>query len=411
MIHIPIPPSKSHSIRAILFAGLAHGTSTIHNLLPSPDIDAAIELIQHFGAEAHWSDKSIFITGFDGKPTTPADVINAGNSGLVYRFGTALSALCKEHTIITGDESIRTRRPIEPLLKALQQLGATAFSARNNGTAPVVVSGLINPGKCEIEAADSQPLSALLITTPFSKGATTIQVHNMGERPWVELTLDWLRKMKIDFEIHPNDTFIMAGHARLEPFEYTVAGDYSSAAFPAAAALISKTNVLLEGLDPDDVQGDKALFSILEQMGANISWCSRGMIINGTNSMLNGIDIDINPCIDALPILATLACFANGKTVIYNGAIARLKESDRIHSIAQELNKLGARISKRADGLEIEGSKLHGGTVLSHHDHRIAMSLLIAGLDNEGVRVDDCKCIEKSYPNFGSMINMIKNRC
>lgn len=392
---LAIPPSKSHTMRALLFGMLSSGKAVVDSFLPSPDTDAMIRAAALFGARIRRKGKMLFIEGGFG----PAkDVIDAGNSGLILRLIGGISGLLPTYTVITGDRSIRENRPVAPLLEGLQQLGALAESTQLDGRAPIVIKGPIRPGKLTMDGQDSQPVSALIIATSLLNGPSEITVNNPGETPWIALTLHWLEKFggKV---VHDNFChYRVAGQLKIPDFHYTVPGDFSTAAFPIAAALVTKSRLQLTNLDFNDPQGDKEFIKIIQEMGAQIRWSDT---LEVTGGELKAQRIDVNPCIDALPILAVLGCFAKGTTTLFGAAIARLKESDRIAAIVSELKKMGAEIEETADGLIVETSQLRGAELFSHGDHRIALALAVAALGAEGLsEIHGIECIAKTYPQF-----------
>jgi 3-phosphoshikimate 1-carboxyvinyltransferase len=213
------------------------------------------------------------------------------------------------------------------------------------------------------------------------------------------MTLHWLDRLGIPYERKGYEWYRVE-KGSYPGFAYTVPGDFSSAAFPIAAALITNSELSISNLDFSDPQGDKELISVLRRMGAKIE-LSQGMVHVKAGSSLQGIDIDVNDMIDAMPILAVVACFARGRTRIYHGAIARQKESDRIHCMATELRKMEADVTEQEDGLEIRRSCLRGACVHSYNDHRLAMALSVAGLGVTGeTTVGPSECIEKTYSSF-----------
>lgn len=394
-----IPTSKSHTMRALLFALMAKGKSRIHKPLPSPDTYAMLNAIRYLGAKIDMEGQALVIEGVAGKLHPAEDVIQCGNSGQVLRFIGALSALAPSYTILTGDLSIRHNRPVKPLLSGLTQLGAFAVSSRLDDSAPIVIKGPIKHGKATIEGIDSQPVSALLMLGAFAP--IDLHVTKPGEKPWVSVTLSWLDRFDIPYENHNFEHYKTKGHASIKGFDYTVPGDHSSAAFPLVASLLTGSEVILDNIDIKDVQGDKAIIGVLESMGASFEMDGTRLSVKKGHS-LRGIKIDVNDFIDALPILAVVGCFAKGKTEIVNAAIARKKESDRIHCIAVELTKMGAKIEELPDGLIVHESNLHGSMDLqSHHDHRLAMALSVAALAAEGESlIHGIECTAKSYPTF-----------
>ncbi len=399
---IAIPPSKSHTLRAILFAAIAHGNSEIRQFLHSPDATAMIEAMRAFGAKIQVTADTLRVNGLKGKLKSAEDVIDAGNSGQVLRFVGALAALSPAYTIITGDHSIRHNRPVKPLLDALSQLGALAVSARLDDCAPIIIRGPMQSGKARLLGEDSQPVSGMLIAASLLQGASTLEVINPGETPWIDLTLFWLKKFGIAITHENYERYFIPGNGKIEGFKTTIPGDFSSAAFPIAAALITQSELTLANIDMSDCQGDKKLILTLQKMGADIEIDDKKKTLHVRKSPpLRGMQIDINDFIDAIPILSVIACYCQGPTEIVNAAIARKKESDRIHAIATELKKMGGDLKEKPEGLVINPSPLHGAQVDAWRDHRIGMSLAIAALGAKGETIiDGVECIAKTYPGF-----------
>ncbi|MEM7174620.1 MAG: 3-phosphoshikimate 1-carboxyvinyltransferase [Chlamydiota bacterium] len=404
---ISVPPSKSQTLRALLFGLMGRGKTLIHNPLRSPDTQAMIKAIQHLGAKVallkRASEKyTLEVEGVAGKLQMAEDVIDAGNSGLVLRLIGALAGLLPSYTVITGDHSIRHRRPAAPLLEGLTQLGAFATSARLDHYAPLIIRGPIKKGTARIDGADSQPVSGLLIASTFAAHQTEIYVDHPGETPWIDLTLHWLDTLHLPYQRRDYHHYSVSGCGRYDGFCYTVPADLSSCSYPLAAALVTKSSLTLTSIDTNDNQGDKALFSILQDMGAKIKTDQTTQSLTVAHSPdLKGMAIDVNPIIDALPLLAVIGCYAQGKTTLYNGHIARHKESDRIRCIVKELKKMKADIIETADGMTIRRSVLRGAALKSHSDHRIAMALSIAALFAKGPStLEGIECMAKTYPHF-----------
>ncbi len=399
---LSIPPSKSQTLRALVFALMAEGSSTIINPLESPDTYAMIEAISKLGAKVTKTGNSITVNGVSGTLKPADDVIDCKNSGQVLRFIGALAGLIPCYTILTGDHSIRARRPVKPLLDGLQMLGAFATSSRQNDYAPIIIKGPIQNGAAFIDGKDSQPVSGLLIAGAFAKGKTTLNVENPGETPWIDLTLSWFDRLGIPYSNINYAQYEMYGNVKYKAFNYHVPGDLSSLAFPLCAALVTKSTLRIENVDLTEMQGDKKIIPILQKMGAKIDIHEKDMAIKvHGSSELHGIEIDMNECIDALPILAVMGCFAKGTTHLVNAHIAREKESDRINSICKELKKMGANIEEREDGLIASHSSLIGHNLKSYDDHRIIMSLSIAAHFAKGLTtIENCLMVEKTYPSF-----------
>lgn len=419
---VTVPPSKSHTLRAILFASLARGESVIRDYLMSPDTDAMINACRLLGAEIKIIDANnikkntnnhnvnsnkLLITGVASQPELPNNVIDAGNSGQVLRFIAAVASLTSGYVVLTGDASIRNNRPIQPILNGLKQLNVFAESCQNNGTAPIIIKGPHQGGVCTLNGEDSQPVSGLLIASAFAKNKTIINVEDPGEKPWIDLTLAWFKQLGIGYQRNHYQQYIVDGHAQYNGFDYTVPGDFSAALFPIAAALITNSAISLQPLDMQDSQGDKAFINTLTAMGAVFAIDEKAKSItveknnNAFGKMKRVKKIDINPFIDALPMLTVLGCYSQTTVTITNAAIARRKESDRLSAITKELTKMGGKIKEFPDGLVIEPARLKSAIVESHRDHRIAMALAVAGLSAQGETIiRDTACVAKSYPHF-----------
>jgi len=399
---IIVPPSKSQTLRAILFASLGKGKSTIYHYLQSTDTKAMLQALKLLGATINIFSDRLEIIGLNGKINGADDVINAGNSGIVLRFCSGLAALSKKPIVITGDHSIRHLRSMEPLLKSLKSLGVNAISTKDDGFAPVIIYGPIMSKKTTIQGEDSQGVSALIIASSFIEGPIEISVENPGEKPWVSLTLSWLERLKIPYANHDFEKYQILGPATYEGFEYIVPGDLSSLSFPIAAALITNSEITIKNVDMNDPQGDKELIFVFQKMGALIEIEENEKIIRvKKGGVLSGITVDINNFIDALTILAVVACYANGETRIYNASIARGKECNRLHAITTELKKMGANIEETEDGLIIKKSELKGAKLYSYQDHRMCMSLAVAGLGAIGeTEISDIACVNKTFPSF-----------
>ncbi len=399
-----IPGSKSNTTRAVVIATLAEGRSIIKNPLPSQDCLSTVDVYKGYGAKIISSDgKEWIIEGSYENPKLPNDVLNTGNSGTTTYMAIATAALIgKGYTVITGDHQIR-RRPSGPLLKAIEDLGGTAFSVRGDGSQPVVVKGPIRGGKTSLPGINSQWLSPLLINTPLAPEDTEIYVENLQERPYIRMTLGWLDRTGIKYEEENMERFYIYGGQRHKAFEYEIPSDWESACFPIVAGVITDSEITLYGLDTNDYQGDKVIIDILKEMGADIEVKNNGkdgIKIKGGKT-LKGIEIDCRDIPDAPPILAVLGTQAEGKTVLKNLGASRLKETDRAKSIAQELRKMGAKIEEYEDSMVIYKSDLYGTRIDGHTDHRIVMATAVAGLCAKGnTIIDDAEYVRISFPNF-----------
>jgi 3-phosphoshikimate 1-carboxyvinyltransferase len=396
---VDIPGSKSHTIRAATICSLAAGESTIREPLASADTLAAVDTWRAFGAEIAVEPGVWRVRGTGGELETPEDFIDVKNSGTTLRLAVGAAGLLREGLVgFTGDHQIR-RRPIGPLLKSLNELGATATATRNNGCAPLIVGGRLRGGRTSIEAVTSQYLSSLLVCTPLADRDTVIDVPVLNEQPYVYITLDWLHRSGIKLDRDELRQFRVPGRQQYRPLDVRVAADFSSATFFLAAGALGENDVLVRGLDMADPQGDKAVVEYLRRMGANIELQPEGIRVRPGN--LVGCEIDMNATPDALPMMAVVGCFARGTTRLVNVPQARLKETDRIAVMAAELGKMGARIRELPDGLVIEQSDLQQAEVKGHDDHRVVMALAVAGCSvGSGTTITTAEAMSVTFPTF-----------
>ncbi len=390
-------PSKSYSHRALVLGLLGDGRSTIKNVLLSGDTEATHRAIKQFGARTAVSGDTVTVDG--GRLTCPDDVVNAENSGTTIRIMAGVASLLPCHTVLTGDESIR-KRPMEPLIEALRELGVGCGSTRGNGLAPLIVRGP-NTGKQTHIRGDvsSQFISSLLICSPPKEVDTEIVLTApLKSRPYVEITMGMMREFGAEVEMTEKG-FQVSGRQRYKATNYKVPGDYSSAAFLLVAGALSD-GVVVTGLDQDDKQGDKIILHILEDFGAGV--------VRGNSSVraipgeLTATEVDLSDAPDLFPIVSVLATQANGLTVIKNAEHVRHKESDRIASTTDFLKAMGADVQEKRDGCLIKGpTALHGAQLDSLGDHRILMAGAVAGMIAKGeTTISHGESYYVSYPKF-----------
>jgi 3-phosphoshikimate 1-carboxyvinyltransferase len=391
-----IPGSKSHAIRAIFFNLLAGGGSDLKNLPENRDVRAAERVAGCF--------QPGFPLKLKGAPSSKVRRIFTGNSGLTTRFLIPILGL-RENTkcpvIVELGEQMQSR-PIAPLINALNELGMKVEKSSDDC---LKVSGRLTGGKAQIDGLSSQYLSALLIALPCTEKDSEITVKNLQEKSYVDMTLDWLEELgiKISQEISQEEsqenaiTFKIPGRQSYKAFTKTITGDYSSAAFiRAAAELTPGSKVAITGLDPNDTQPDKALEEIIQKVKAE----HRTQDSPQASENLSR-EIDCNAFPDLLPVLAVLATTWPGETHLTNLANARIKEADRLKSMAAGLRALGAKITELPDSLTVQQSQLRGAEVEGYEDHRTVMALAIAGLTADGETiVTNGYAIRKTFPEF-----------
>ncbi|GBF36601.1 3-phosphoshikimate 1-carboxyvinyltransferase [Methanofervidicoccus abyssi] len=407
------PPSKSYTHRAVICASLGDGISKIVNPLNSEDCLSSVNGCMSLGAMIDIESDTWIVEGNYNSPKTPDNVIDVKNSGTTLRILTGISSqIPKGYAILTGDESIR-RRPMGPLLDALNQLGIEAFSSKMNGTAPVIVKG----GKIENNVVrirgdvSSQFITSLMMTLPFSQEDSEIVLTTpLKSAPYLDITIDVIERfgIKIIKDDEKYGKFLVYGNQRYKSCNYTVEGDYSSASYIIAAGVLINSKIIIKNLFKNSKQGDRRIVDILREMGADIKVKENRIIVEGPYH-LEGISIDVKDIPDLVPTIAILGCFARGRTEIYNGEHVRFKECDRLHACAVELRKMGGEIREKPDGLVIEGvGKLKGTKLNTYGDHRLVMAFTVAGLLAEGKTViEGEESVKVSFPDFISVMRSL----
>ena len=414
------PPSKSYTHRAILAAGSADG-ATVRNPLFSADTAATARAVEAYGGETERVDGDFEIVGFDGDPKTPDDVIDCANSGTTMRLTAAAGGLVEGLSVLTGDASLRSR-PQGPLLDALGQLGIRADSTRANGQAPLVVGGGTVGGSVSIPGdVSSQYITGLLMAGAATEKGVEIELTTeLKSAPYVDITLEVLDAFGVDASVVGGDDskieaagaagFAVAGGQTYAPAGggYDVPGDFSSMSYLlAAGALAAEDELVVEGAYPS-AQGDSAIVGLLESMGAAIEWDRDAGEIAVGRSDLEGIEVGVADTPDLLPTIAVLGAAATGTTRITDCAHVRLKETDRVAAMATELGRLGIETEESTDELVVHGGNLEGATVRGHDDHRIIMSLAIAGLIADGeTTIEGAGDVDVSFPGFFDLLSQL----
>ena len=405
---VAIPGSKSHTIRAVAIASLTSGKSTIRNPLISDDTISAVNCYRALGAKVDTSNQNVWnVTGTAGKVAAPTEPIDVGNSGTTIRLAISTAALTgpDDSVQLTGDSQICSR-PVGPLLKSLNDLGAKAISKNNNGSPPVIVSGRLTGAATTIECLSSQYLSSLLLATPLADGDSEINVALLNEPDYVQITLDWLDSQGIEYENQQLASFKIKGGQRYRAFDSTISADFSSATFFVCAAAILDADITLTGLDFSDSQPDKAVTDYLRTMGADITIGKETVRVKG--SSLTGTTIDMNRTPDALPAMAVVAAFAKGITKLFNVPQARSKETDRINCMARELAKMGVKTEELPDGIIIHGSAPKPAVLNGRGDHRIVMALSIAGMAIDGkMTIDTAEAVGVTFPDYAKLMKSL----
>lgn len=402
-----VPGSKSQTIRAVLMALLADGKSVIHNPQYGNDGQSAYHAAEQLGAKIVKNDSEWIVQGCGGIPSVPENIIDTVNSGTTTSFVSGICSLLDGYAVITGDEQIR-RRPIRPELEALAELGAAYFITRKGcDCPPVVIGGKMHGGKCHLPGYNSQHVSGILVPAALIPAGETVEIEVAEPREvsYIQMTIDWMKKYGVIADKSDNDRFYyVAGGQKYKAAETWVSSDWSAVAFPLVAAVCTNSDIVINGVNFNDPQGDKRVVDILISMGADIvkDTAAGRLIVHGGRSLNGNTEINMNDIPDALPVLAVAASYAEGETRFTTLAHVRIKESDRVAVMCEELSKCGADIRITDDSMIIRGGKrLHGDIIDSRRDHRIAMAMTVCGFFADGrMTVKYAECADVSFPGF-----------
>ena len=399
---VTVPSSKSQGHRELICAALAQGDSIVGNITASEDITATCRILRQMGAaiqeisDGKSNRMKYYVHGGLRKQETPLTV-HCGESGSTLRFLIPVGLISGNTVTYTGSGRL-AERPLQPYYDVFDKCDVH-YEIQEKGL-PLQVSGGLTPGRYALPGnISSQFFTGLLLALPLIQGDSLLcSTTPLESASYVDMTLACLKKHGIVTEKKENGTYFIPGQQHFQAGKYMTEGDYSQAAFWLAAGIIGK-KICCQGLQTETCQGDKAIISIIRRMGGSIY--TEDSIIT-TVSKLQGTVIDAADCPDLVPILTVLASVSRGITHIIHAGRVRLKECDRLHAMAVELNKLGADVREEPEGLLICGvDHLRGGRVSAWGDHRIAMSLAIASqCCNDKVIVEGAVCVRKSYPGF-----------
>lgn len=401
---VQIPSSKSVGHRHLICAALSDGESIVDNISLSEDIIATAQILQALGVEitavpSAYAERAAYrVRGGLRKQDQPLTV-DANESGSTLRFLIPV-AIRSGNTVTFHGKGRLASRPLDPYYPIFQEQGIS-YTLPEEGTLPLTVSGTFRPGHYALPGnVSSQFFTGLLITLPTLDGDSVLESTTPLESvSYVNITLDCLRQHGIHIETVRDGLYKIRGNQRCASGRYDIEGDYSQAAFWLGSGVIGAP-VTCTGLHAQSSQGDAAIIDIIRHMGGSIT--SDGDRLMAAPSSLHGVTIDVEDCPDLVPILTVLASCAQGTTHIINAGRVRLKECDRLHAMAMELNLIGGAITEEPEGLLIHGVPYFtGGTVSGWNDHRVAMALAIASQHcQDPLRIEGAECVRKSYPAF-----------
>jgi 3-phosphoshikimate 1-carboxyvinyltransferase len=410
---VEVPGSKSITQRALIAAALAEGDSVLIGPLASEDTSYTMGALRAMHIEIDDRDPGRWLVrGTGGVIGTPNQDIFLGNNGTATRFLTSVAALGHGRFRITGDRRM-AERPIAPLMEALRGWQVEVRSEADNGCPPLKLDakGLAGGRTVLPEGKSSQYLSSLLLVAPYAAQPAELEVRGeVLSRPYVEMTLAVMADFGIRVEALPSLHFFRIPQGRYTGREYRIEGDASGASYFWAAAAVTGGRVTVANVPVPSLQGDANLVPLLARMGCTVHQTGQGITVQGPDR-LEPIEADMGDMPDVAPTLAIVAAFAEGTTIINNVAHLRIKECDRVSAMVNELRRMGAEVEEEPDRMLIHGraggANLHGATIETYHDHRIAMCFAVAGLRVPGVEISGEECVAKSFPDFWERFSLL----
>jgi len=408
---LSIPGSKSYANRALVIAALAKGTTTLANLPSCDDTKYMLEAIKLLGAKVEEVSKTeVNVTSpeklsYDGE-------IDVGGAGTAMRFLTSLCSLGVGDVILSGNERM-CERPIEDLVRALETNVDGTIIAKNkteNGERcpPLQIDSFgLKGGTIKLKGTtSSQYLTSILLSAPKAKDEVTVEiVGELSSKPFVDMTIDIMKTFGVNVKNNNYESFLVPKASYLAK-EYFVESDSSGVSYFLAAAAITGGKIKINNINPDSAQGDIHFIEVLEKMGCKIEKGENYLQIE-SDGELKGIEVDMNAMVDTAQTLAVLASVAKGKTKITNVGSLKVKETDRITAIKNELEKCGITVEAGEDYLVIEGGKPTSAQIETYDDHRMAMSFAVLGLAVSGIKIENPTCVSKSFPEFWELFDSL----
>lgn len=409
---VTLPGSKSYTNRALLIAALARGESTLTDALASDDTHYMIAALRALGVTVEVRDAHTYaVTGTGGPfPATEADLF-IGNAGTAARFLTAAVALGHGTFTLDGSEAMR-KRPIEPLIEGLRQLGAGISSRFDNGCPPVDIQadGLAGGRATMRGDISSQYFSALLMAAPYAAADVEVVVDgDLVSAPYVTMTLSTMAEFGVRAERNGTASFRVPCGQRYEGRRYAVEPDASAASYFFCAAAVTGSRVVVPRLGSRSAQGDLGILEVLEEMGCRVEVGADSIEVQGP-PQLRGVDADFTQMGDVATSLMAIAPFAAGPTTVRGIAQTHYEESDRPVAAATELRRMGIQVEDDWDSVTIQPGEPQPADIETYEDHRIAMSFAVTGLLAPGIRITNPGTTAKTFPEYFDVLRDVTSQ-
>jgi 3-phosphoshikimate 1-carboxyvinyltransferase len=408
---VELPGSKSYTNRALLIAALARGRSEITQALSSDDTHYMHRALEVLGVHIHDADEHTFIVdGVDGRFPASDATLDVGGAGTAARFLTAAVALGHGTFVVDGSDAMR-KRPIQPLIDGLRQLGVDIEARDGNGCPPVVVRAAGIPGGRTRVRGDisSQYFSALLMAAPYAAEDVQIEVEgDLVSAPYVTMTLSTMAEFGVDAERDGERWFRVPAGQHYEAHHYSVEPDASAASYFFAAAAVTGGRVIVPRLGSRSAQGDLGLLEVLARMGCDVRINVDSIAVQGP-PQLRAVEADFTRMGDVATTLLAIAPFADGPVTVNGIAQTHYEESDRPVAAATELQRMGLRVESSWDSVTVYPGTPQPCEVQTYNDHRMAMSFAVTGLRTPGISIAHPECVSKTFPEYFEVLGGLKS--
>lgn len=403
---VSIPGSKSYTNRAMILAALSDKLVTIHNPLKSDDTLAMVSCLRSMGFAVDETSDSFIVDKRISNDLQKLIELNARLSGTTIRFILALACVIPGTKLLAGMEGLN-KRPIKDLVEGLRQLGAQIEYTGIDGFPPLkITSSDLKPGAAKLNGdISSQYFTALMMIAPKIGDVSIEVIGNQISKSYIDMTIDTMKQFGVGVVNDHYQRYTIAGGQTYNLDEYTVEGDFSGAGYFFAIAALTKSTITLNNLNPSSKQGDRQFVEILKKMGNKVSSTDNSMTIAGNG--VQPINIDMELCPDQAQTLAVLAAFAPGKTVMTGIRSLRVKETERVIAVQNELKKMGIRTEATNDSLTVYGGNPKPATIDTYGDHRMAMAFAVAGTKLPGMKINNPSVVDKTFPDFWKKLQNI----
>lgn len=401
-VAVQAPPAKAYTLRALLLAALSDGSCALNRPLLAEDQLNMIACLKGLGVGVEQSPGRVTVGGLGGRFRPNVERLHVGDSGVTMNFLCAAACFADRPVVLGGTERLN-ERPIKEVVDGVRQLGGRIDYLGPEGLPPVRVhpTGL-RGGRAAINGAvTSQYFSSLVISSALAEAPVTLLCNDsMTERPYFDISTAMMADFGVRAANHGYARIEVAAPQAYRARAYDVEGDFSSASFLFLAAAVLGSTVRVEGLNRDSVQGDKRFLDLLARMGCRVAW--DGSAVEVTGGELRAIEEDMSDVPDLVPPLAVAAAFARGTSRFTRIGHLVHKESNRVEAMSTELGKMGVEAGHDGETMSVAGNRdgIHGGRMATYRDHRIAMSLAVAGLATGEQEIENPDCVAKSFPDF-----------